>query len=192
MRFLALIAIFLFAATASANAATIEKEPPGPGQPEIILVYGKLTMEDVERFRAVASNTPKAIVVLAGPGGVVAAGTQIGEIIRMRGYQTVVFGGHYCASACALAWLGGAARYMEPSAKIGFHAAQDIRSGEVSGFGNALVGAYLNRLGLPEEAIFYITAAGPAVPAESGHAQRGMPGAHGRLPGQRAVRLASR
>lgn len=69
----------------------------------------------------------------------------------------------YCASACALAWLGGTKRFMSRSSRVGFHAAYRETSGVTteSGMGNALVGAYLNSLGLPTRAVAYITAAAP-------------------------------
>jgi ATP-dependent protease ClpP protease subunit len=156
-----LTAIFTSAPVHVAQAAFIEKKPLGPESPDLIMVFGELEARDIERFRDVATNTPEAIVALAGPGGSVAAGIEIGHMIRLRNYKTVVFGDQQCASSCALAWLGGAQRFMAESAKIGFHAASDGRSGQVSGAGNALVGAYLNRIGLQASAIVYITQAGP-------------------------------
>jgi hypothetical protein len=48
---------------------------------------------------------------------------------------------------------------MGRKAHIGFHAVSI--GGAETGAGNALVGAYLERLGLPERAIFYATIAGP-------------------------------
>lgn len=62
-----------------------------------------------------------------------------------------------CASGCALIWLAGSPRCMSSSAQIGFHAAylMNAPSGlpEVSSSANAVIGAYLNALGLPEVAI---------------------------------------
>ena len=52
---------------------------------------------------------------------------------------------------------------MAPGAKIGFHAAY-VREGNAlieKGVANALIGAYLNTLKLPDEAIKYITMAAP-------------------------------
>ena len=52
---------------------------------------------------------------------------------------------------------------MAEGAKIGFHAAYIRKNGALleSGTGNALVGAYLDQLGLPESAIAYVTNAPP-------------------------------
>jgi hypothetical protein len=50
---------------------------------------------------------------------------------------------------------------MAVNAQIGFHAAYNSNSGRETGVGNALVGAYLNKIGLPYEAVIYITQAAP-------------------------------
>jgi len=52
---------------------------------------------------------------------------------------------------------------MGPSAQIGFHAAYIVENGQAVefGVGNALIGAYLSRLGLSDQAIVYITVAPP-------------------------------
>jgi len=51
---------------------------------------------------------------------------------------------------------------MAAGAQIGFHAAYNVASGQETGVGNALVGAYLNKIGLPYEAVIYITQAAPS------------------------------
>jgi hypothetical protein len=50
---------------------------------------------------------------------------------------------------------------MAPRAQIGFHAASDRETGKVTSVGNALIGAYLNKIGLPYTAVVYITTAAP-------------------------------
>jgi len=50
---------------------------------------------------------------------------------------------------------------MGPGARIGLHAASDPKSGQVTGVGNALLGAYLNRVGLPYSAVVYVAQARP-------------------------------
>src|ERR687885_212503 len=71
--------------------------------------------------------------------------------------------GGRCASACALAWLGGTPRVMVQGSAVGFHAAYTVEGGQAatSGAGNALIGAYLAGLGLRDRAIVYITMARP-------------------------------
>jgi hypothetical protein len=101
--------------------------------------------------------------VLRSDGGSLLAGINIGRLIRLRNYATIVPSGARCASACAFAWLGGSPRYMASDAFVGFHAAYRVEGGRAaeSGAGNALLGAYLNQIGLNEAAIFYITRARP-------------------------------
>jgi hypothetical protein len=50
---------------------------------------------------------------------------------------------------------------MSAGARIGFHAAYSDTTGQVTGVGNALIGAYLNRIGLPYSAVIYISQAAP-------------------------------
>jgi len=50
---------------------------------------------------------------------------------------------------------------MAPTALIGLHAAYDAGSGVVSGSANALVGAYLSKIGLSYDAVMYATSAEP-------------------------------
>jgi hypothetical protein len=106
---------------------------------------------------------PKAIINFQSPGGSLTAGIDIGTQIRLRNYTTLVPSGTLCASACATAWLGGTKRLMGPGALIGFHAAYVDQNGQAieTGLGNALLGAYLNKLGLPDRAIVFITQAHP-------------------------------
>jgi len=50
---------------------------------------------------------------------------------------------------------------MAAEAQIGFHAAYNASTGQETAVGNALVGAYLSRIGLPYKAVIYITQAAP-------------------------------
>jgi len=102
-----------------------------------------------------------AIIRLESNGGSLVAGIQIGETIRLKGFQTLVPAGARCASACAMAWLGGTQRFMGPNARIGLHLASNAKSAQGTGVANALLGAYLNRVGLPYSAVVYITQSVP-------------------------------
>jgi hypothetical protein len=122
---------------------------------------GDLLASDGDQFRSKTSFLSKAIVSFRSNGGSAVAGIQIGESIRLKGFTTVVAGTAHCASACAIAWLGGTPRLMSAEARIGFHAAYSSETGQETGVGNALVGAYLNKIGLPYSAVIYITQAAP-------------------------------
>jgi hypothetical protein len=160
MRFLIAL-LLLFAAPAS--AATITVVPAKGNTPAVVGVQGMLRSEDIEEFRLNIANLSNAVVAFESDGGHLLAGIKIGEMIRLRGFATLVPPGARCASACAIAWLGGVQRFMGEPALVGFHAAyREGPTGKAeTGMGNALLGAYLNSLGLSEAAIAYITMAAP-------------------------------
>jgi hypothetical protein len=147
----------------SAEAAELNKHASPNGGPDIIFVSGNLTIGDEKKFINVALNSEDAIVLFQSPGGNLVAGIEIGKAIHLKGFATFVPDAVQCASACALAWLGGRVRYMSNTAQVGFHAAYIDNGGQaaVSSAGNALVGAYLSQLNLPSSAIIYITEARP-------------------------------
>lgn len=125
----------------------------------VIFVTGKFLPGDGERFVSYATDD-KAIIVLESPGGNVVSAITMGEHIRMKGYKTFVAPESICASACALVWLAGSVRGGTETSKIGFHSASD-GAGAITGPGNALVGAYLNKIGVSYKAVAYITSSAP-------------------------------
>lgn len=161
MRGIGLVAAMLFGCDVTVRAADISVvDSAGPGKPYFVFVIGEIKPDDATRFASLIARLPSAIVGLASPGGNILASVQIGEIIREKRFTTIVPDKMTCASACALIWLAGARRYVWNTAKIGFHGASDPNF-QVSGPGNALVGAYLNKLGLTYDAVVYMTAASP-------------------------------
>ena len=54
-------------------------------------------------------------------------------------------------------WLAGVERAAYSDASIGFHSAVNTKNSENSGVGNAVLGAYLSRLGFNYDAIIYRT-----------------------------------
>jgi hypothetical protein len=149
----------LLTTIATAYGADIQSSTLKNGK-HLVTVDGDLTKEDLQTFQRHVQAAPSGSTVgLRSNGGAIATGMGMGTLIRMRGLNTLVIDDTTCASACALAWLAGSPRLMGKKARIGFHAASI--GGAETGAGNALVGAYLERLGLPERAIFYATIAGP-------------------------------
>jgi hypothetical protein len=162
-------------APASAPSVTRPASSPSPSAPPAAITVGKfagrgsiyvggaIVSDENGEFARRAAEARNPLVVLSGPGGNTLAAIRIGQFVRMRGWDTVVPEGESCMSACALAWLGGAHRYMGATSKIGFHASYRVEGGKAieSGVGNAVVGAYLNSLGLPERAVVYVTMSGP-------------------------------
>lgn len=131
-----------------------------------IIVKGELVEGDISSFQtALKSAKVKNIntVLFSSPGGNLLAGLRIGEAIRNERLHTSVEANGICASACGLAWLGGVKRFAQENASVGFHASYIVKNGQKreTGSGNALVGAYLSRLGLSDIAIVYVTRSSP-------------------------------
>ena len=157
------IAILLIVCAGAAGAATIEIKQPENG-PASVLLTGDFEFSDVADFNAAIAPLSKATVSFASEGGALLAGIRIGTMIRQKRFSTLVPDGTTCASACAVAWLGGTNRFVGRGANVGFHAAYVVKAGMVaeSAPGNAVLGAYLGQIGLSEEAIRYITDAEPS------------------------------
>jgi hypothetical protein len=101
---------------------------------------------------------------VSGPGGLVNEALDIGAQVQEHRFATMVSSQTECYSACALIWLAGPRRYLSPDSVIGVHAAfrtSDDDTAEESGVANARIGAFLNMIGLPLDAITYITTAPP-------------------------------
>jgi hypothetical protein len=146
-----------------ASAATIVAAPAGPHDTGAIVVSGTLQPGDDEVFSKRLMQFPKGVVVFQGDGGDLQAAIKIGTAIRLKNYATLVPTESSCASACAVAWLGGAPRLMQDGSQIGFHAAYAVKGGQATEAGapNALLGSYLGKIGLPDRAVVYITEAPP-------------------------------
>lgn len=88
-----------------------------------IVVEGEFAFDDdLSGFSAaVASHNPTA-VIFNSPGGNVSKAMELGRMIRTLGLSTLQARALDCASACALAFLGGVTRYAEPGA-LGVHKA---------------------------------------------------------------------
>jgi hypothetical protein len=160
MRLCVSIASILLATT-PALAATITVRPQTPDRPIVVMVEGSLVAVDEDQFATKAASLPSAFVAFSSDGGSLVAGLRIGEAIRRKGFSTIVPDGRRCASACALAWLGGVERFIGIDGKIGFHAGHDSASDRESGVGNTLLGTYLTKIGLPYEAVIFINQAAP-------------------------------
>ena len=154
-----LVGILCLAGSAHAAQISVSSKAGAP----LITIKGELDLSDVSRFLRKTSEIKDAVVILESPGGNAVAGMQIGKAIRQKGFLTVVPASINCASACALAWLGGLPRFMAEDSQIGFHAAYFMKGGRPrrSSAANALIAAYLEGLGLPPQAITHITRAPP-------------------------------
>ena len=156
------VAFALVSLMAPASAATITVGHSTDDFSTIRLT-GTLVWNDVDQFRRKTAAIPygKGIVSLMSDGGSVYAALAIGTTVHDRGYGTLVPSHSTCASACGLIWLSANIRAMSDTAMVGFHGAYDAYTGQESSIVNAVVGAYLEQLGISHKAIAYITHAGP-------------------------------
>src|SRR6186997_965118 len=91
----------------AAEAAKITVMPGAEAKNSVVLIEGIFEDGDQAEFQTKVSPYSHGVVVLDSTGGNVWASIVIGRIIRLRGFMTWVPSGATCASACALAWLGG-------------------------------------------------------------------------------------
>jgi hypothetical protein len=141
----------------NANAAEVwEKKISGV---RTVFVRGDIVPEDYEQFHKLTNKLPAGTpVVLNSNGGKLAAGVKIGEFIRLKRFRSIAL--DTCASVCALMWLAGTPRFVFSDAAVGFHSAYK-EDGSVTGGGNAIIGAYLAKLGFKYETIYYLTQTAP-------------------------------
>ena len=83
----------------------------------VVMASGEIAHGDSDRFikfikqnNMIATDDSETIK-LSSPGGNLFEGMALGEAIRRARFNAVVGSGTTCASACALAFLGGTARY---------------------------------------------------------------------------------
>jgi hypothetical protein len=156
--------VLLLAAAPSslASAADITSETLGDGR-AVILVIGEIKPGDEEKFRELTLKNPKAAVAFDSPGGALVPALEMGRMISLRGYPTVVLDKSLCASACALMWLAGSQRFLEPGGRLGFHASYRTIDGRQieSGVGNALIGHYLSQINLSQRTVIFASSASP-------------------------------
>jgi hypothetical protein len=130
-------------------------------------VRGDIELGDDEKFDAVLKDIPdpsRAVVRLSSDGGNFLAGLQMAATIHDEKITTYVPGGNYCLSICATMWISGEHRVVDEESKIGFHQAYNSSDEEgaqnAAGESNAVLGAYLNSLGLGVKAISWMTEKG--------------------------------
>jgi hypothetical protein len=159
-------AVALLAALAAARpagAADIRTVATSPQTAKLELT-GLIQPGDEAKLATALGTAPHPeSLELASLGGNVQAALAIGTLVRQKGLRTVVAPRAICASACGLVWLAGTPRVLGENAHVGLHAAYLRRNGisVETGAANALIGAYLGRLGFDDRAIVYLTSAAP-------------------------------
>lgn len=92
--------------------------PIGPDSSEVVARI----LEKVPRCENVNGNgwiVPT--VYLNSNGGLLKDGYRLGQTFRKFSAQTFVTNGQFCASSCAIAFLGGKFRMMQGNGKLAFH-----------------------------------------------------------------------
>ena len=127
-----------------------------------VTMTGEIVDGDSKKFDKTIGTKLVRSMVLESKGGDVIEALDIGEKLRGRLVDTAVAPNSYCASACALIWAAGTRRSIADGGRVGFHGvySKDEQRGPVS-IGNALVGAYLMKLGYDYPAVVYAVAAPP-------------------------------
>jgi len=96
-----------------------------------VLATGEIMQGDTVRLGTFLDSLPKRknrAIYLASPGGNLLEGMALGKFFQERHIKTIVEGGQVCASACALAFLGGTDNDGQPwrssstNSLLGFHA----------------------------------------------------------------------
>lgn len=146
-------------------ASVAAYEVNGKEYETVIIISGAIDDATIADFEdQVDAATGETIVILSGPGGLVAPALQIGQRIRQLGLSTIVPVGQECASACVLIWFSGQERYMSRFGRLLVHSVYvRDRSGEAyrSFDGNADVAEHLRRMNVPEDLIYYTATGDP-------------------------------
>lgn len=111
---------------------TIERLPIENSSP-ILLLKGEFTQGDSPDLLAKEVATSGArVITFNSDGGNVVMAMAYGRMIRSLGLSTLQLRSSQCASACALAFVGGATRQAEPGA-IGVHQSSFSPDTEIEG-----------------------------------------------------------
>jgi len=88
---------------------------------DALRLRGAIAPGDAERITEDLRAARPAIVSLDSPGGSVIDALEIGRVIRDLGADTRLQGKAVCLSACPYAFVGGAMRSIDDSARLGVH-----------------------------------------------------------------------
>ena len=154
---------------------------PGNTSPSLtaIRATGVIENGDAERLQIFLNSQPKrknTAVYLGSSGGSLYEGFRLGIFFHDNRIKTVLEGGMDCASACAIAFLGGtddndkAWRSSSTNSRLGFHAFKsggDLNQDEIQSIAADMIqyGRYVNApmefivvaLQTPSDAIYWVS-----------------------------------
>lgn len=127
-----------------------------------VVIEGEIVTGDADKFKNLTLGD-NVDIILKSEGGMLWDSMEIGKHIREKGYATNVLDSDECLSGCAFIWLAGKAKGVSSEATVGFHGAYDLINNVATNtaVGNALLGAYLSRLGYSDDFIVFATKATP-------------------------------
>jgi hypothetical protein len=136
LRGAALAVLLVGSVPTAANAAYIRSATSSEGK-EVVFLDGEIEPGDAQSLRNVIKRSNDAsrlvsAIRLNSPGGNLAEGAKLADIIRYGKIPTVVPAGAQCASACFLLFAAGSEKYASYSANVGVHGASD-QSGREEG-----------------------------------------------------------
>lgn len=123
--------IFLIVSTTSLFALDYSAHENNSRTLNAVMASGEIQYNDVEKLDLYLSKLPHkkhTAIYFDSPGGSLYGGIRLGEYFKQHRIKTVIDGNKICASACALAFLGGTDRngnkWMSSTttSRLGFHA----------------------------------------------------------------------
>ncbi len=137
------------------RAATINSFVSNEGN-AVVVLDGEIGEGDASRLSAVidaANKTGRAVsgLKLNSPGGQIAEGVKLAEIIKTAKIATIVAPGKACASACFIAFAAGFQKFVGYQAAVGVHGASEQNGKETPRSHEATVtlARFVSELGVP-------------------------------------------
>jgi hypothetical protein len=127
--------------------------------PAVVTLVGRIQHDDYLRFVDATFRIKNATVYFDSDGGVLPDALLIGDLIRLKGFDTAVADINRCHSSCAISWLAGRYRFLG-IALIGFHK-PSTRSGGSAESGEIYIRQYIRRLGFGKDTADFILSADP-------------------------------
>jgi hypothetical protein len=134
----ATFAITMAAISAPVKAANVSEVPSGRADVAVFLLEGGIVGGETLALGGLVSKLPtskSAAIILQSPGGNLNEGLNLGRFFYRTRITTFVLGhGGVCASACAIAFLGGRDQQGRPSrvkmtgGNLGFHQFHRVRN----------------------------------------------------------------
>ena len=128
----------------------------------VLQVRGVTQIDDIHAVQSVIdklASMRKVLVDLDSGGGYLGPAATLGLFIYARGWDTVVWSGATCTSACAYIWLAGKTHWYARGAFIGFHGSCDctletpVHLRRRSAQGDTYLIAYMKKIGIPDNVI---------------------------------------